>query len=417
MAKTLQLSRGKPKFDLQPVEFDLQPIEPEGFDLQPVPGPALLNDPNDISFYQRTPRPKQGVRAEAVDISGPFDVWAAPADSQIWKSPGADFTRGFGAGWIKQTQIPALMGKKLPPPATRAEKIGEGAGRMMEAITELIGLGAALRGIGLLPKTIPKGALAIEKAMHTGVLFGTQQATEEVRKATAEAIYDEDFGSRGGVAILESFALGATLSLAGSAAGKVWQRLRPIEQAKQLKILGLKKGASLHEINKAARKQAIRFHPDKVKGMRAQFEEVIAARNALRKANAKDIIIANAKKNFKKRLMEKVGISEDVANVAIQKLDAGESITKVDQMLSQAKLGIKPIIEKPMTAADLRVEKEVAEIDEQAARHLRAIREEGIPTETGATRGQQGPEPAVAPLSVAKGVKVPAGAEIEAGEG
>ena len=372
MAKTIEFRTTQRKFDLQPVEpkFDLQPIEPEpnhaGFDLQPV-----------VSSETEKPRQEQ-----SIDIYGDFDVWAAPADSQIWKSPGADFVRGFGQGWIRQTQIPALMGKKLPPPTTTAEKIGEMGGRMMEVITEFIGLGAALRGIGLLSKTVPKSALAVEKALRTGVLFGTQQATEEVRKATAEAIYDEDFGSRGGIAILESFALGTILSLAGSAVGATWNKLKPTEQVRALKTLGLKKGATLHEINKAARIQARRFHPDKVKGMRAKFDKVIDARDALRKANAKDIIIGNAKQNFKKQLMEKVGVSEDVANVAIQRLDAGESITKVDQMLSQAKLGIKPIIDKTMTPTEMRPEKDVTEIDEQAERHLRAIREEGVPTET-----------------------------------
>ncbi len=392
MPKTIEFRTTQRKFDLQPVEsdpnegFDLKPIETNlaGFDLQPAVSPE---------------KPEQ-----YPDIYGDFDVWAAPPDSQIWKSPGADFIKGFGGGWIRQTQIPALMGKKLPPPASKAEKIGEMGGRMMEVITEFIGLGAVLRGVGLLPKTLPKGALAIEKALHTGVLFGTQQATEEVRKATAEAIYDEDFGSRGGTAVLESFALGAILSLAFSGVGATWNKLKPTEQARALKTLGLKKGATLHEINKAARIQARRFHPDKVKGMREQFDKVIEARDALRKANAKDIIIANAKQNFKKGLIEKIGVSEDVANIAIQRLDAGESITKVDQMLSQAKLGIKPLVDQPITAEDLQVEKAITEIDKQAERHLKSIREEA---KTPLTRGRQGPDIAPERLLPAEVAEIP----------
>ena len=167
-----------------------------------------IADPQDV--YPIAPaRPKvakpRPLRGDST-IYGAFDVWAAPSDSQIWKSPGADFVRGFGAGWIKQTQIPALMGKKLPPPVTTAEKIGEAGGRMMEAITELLGVGAILRGVGMLAGTVPKGA-ALGTALRTGFIFSTQQVTEEARKATAEAIYGEDFGSRGGIAVLESLFL------------------------------------------------------------------------------------------------------------------------------------------------------------------------------------------------------------------
>ena len=151
--------------------------------------------------------------------------------------------------------------------------MGEEAGRMMEAIAELIGLGAILRGAGLLSGAIPKGR-ALGTALRTGFLFSTQQVTEEERKATAEAIYGEDFGSRGGIAVLESFALGAVLSLAGSGFSKVWARLKPTEQAQALKVLGLKRGASLHEINTDARQEAMKFHPDTVKGRRSWFKKV-----------------------------------------------------------------------------------------------------------------------------------------------
>ncbi len=301
--------------------------------------------PSRIEYEKSIPKeveaPKPARRAEGIDISGPFDVWAAPPDSQIWKSPGADFTRGFGQGWLRQTQIPALMGRKLPSPTTKAEWIGEKSGQMMEAITELIGVGAILRGVGLLGGKIPKGA-ALGRALRTGLLFGTQQVTEEARKATAEAIYDEDFGSRGGMAVLESVALGGILSLAFSGVGRVgravWEKLKPSEQVQALKTLGLKRGASLHEINKAARIYARKYHPDKIRGMREQFDKVIQARDALRKAKSGDVIIAHAKQNFQKQLMAKVGVSEDVARNAIQRLDAGESIEKVDQMISQAKV-------------------------------------------------------------------------------
>ena len=57
--------------------------------------------------------------------------------------------------------------------------------------------------------------------------------------------------------------------------------------------------------------------------------------------------------------MAKTGVSGEVADVAIQKLDAGESITKVDQMISQAKGGIKPLVTAP-TIPELAPTKPVA---------------------------------------------------------
>jgi hypothetical protein len=57
-----------------------------------------------------------------------------------------------------------------------------------------------------------------------------------------------------------------------------------------LKLLDLKEGATVDEIKAAARKMAIKYHPDKVKGLEAEFKKVIKARDVLEK-NARANII------------------------------------------------------------------------------------------------------------------------------
>jgi curved DNA-binding protein CbpA len=328
----------------------------------PVPfaGIPEIADPQDVTL---SPKHKQTEPARKKPDLPWYSGLLPPMHERLnvyGTTPRAEFLKGFGKGFSEQTQIPALAGKKFKEPENMAEKIGKASGQLSEAITELVGLGYALRGAGLLSKSIPKGASALSRALQTGFLFGTRQTTEEIRKATAEAIYDEDFGARGGEAVRESFIFGAVLSLAGSGFKGIWNKLRPTEQAQALKTLGLKKGASLQDINKAARIQAKKFHPDKVKDMRNSFDKVIKARDTLRKANAKDIIIKNAKQNFKTNLMKENNVSKEVADNAVQMLDKGESITKVDQMISQAKFGIKPTKEaKPPEAGKVEHKAEI----------------------------------------------------------
>jgi len=219
------------------------------------------------------------IQSPGIDIYGPQDVITSQ-DKAITEGPGMQFTKGIATGYERQTQIPALVGRKVPKATTQAGRIGEMVGATTELITELIGVGAALRGLGV------AGRGVVGAAKVAGLEFGIQRATEEARKGIAEHLYDDDYDYKGGQAVLESMALGAALSLGVSAtkaaAGAIWAKLKPSEQARALKLLGLKKGATLEEINEAYRPLARKYAPDKVKGMREQFEKVIDARDLLR---------------------------------------------------------------------------------------------------------------------------------------
>ena len=229
----------------------------------------------------------KNVFAQEGEVAGKPKTELTPLERALHAGPAAaagattpeqqtEFVRGFGKGFARQTQIPALSGRQISPPATPEEKVGQTTGALTESILELVGVGAALKVAGFTGRAIVKTALT----------FGTQQATQELRKGVAEHIFDDDFGYEGGTAVIKAIALGAALSIAGTVTkagtSAIWSKLRPSEQARALKLLGLKKGVSLEAINKAARQQAAKFHPDKVAGMREQFEKVINARDVLR---------------------------------------------------------------------------------------------------------------------------------------
>jgi hypothetical protein len=197
----------------------------------------------------------------------------------VTTEPQKELVSGFAKGFAKQTQIPALAGKEITP--TPEEKVGFVVGQFTESVAELITAAKAFKLAGIGAKTV------LGKAAKAGALFGAQRTTEEARKLVAEQIHDIDAGYEGALGVAKSVGFGALFSLgtsATSAASKaIWSKLRPSEQAEALKLLGLKKGVSLEAINKAARKHAAKFHPDKVQGMRAEFEKVINARDLLRK--------------------------------------------------------------------------------------------------------------------------------------
>lgn len=123
-----------------------------------------------------------------------------------------------------------------------------------------------------------------------------------------------------------------------------------------------------------------------------------------------------------KESLVKNGVSPKVAQRATEMLEEGWKPGEIDRLLITPSkfIGDKAIEqaeEEPTTWEDVKVKRDLAEIDEQAESHLRAIREEAVPTETTetpATRGRQAPDIAPEQLSVPEGVKLPPGAEIEA---
>ena len=285
------------KIDFQPIKIDFRPSEPKALDFQSEEPPApfigavvdTVPDPADVGpFPARLPKAPRS-RIEAPTIFGPADVFRSE-DPQITEGPGMQFTQGIAKGIAEQSQIPALAGKPIPPPKTTAEAVGRTVGVMTESVIELVSLGSILKIGG----PIVKGVAA--KAAATSLLFGAHESTVQGRKFIAEHVHDGDYGFEGGEAVRNAMVLGAIVSIAFSGAKGIWARLKPTEQSRALKTLGLKKGATLDQINKAARKEALKFHPDKASGMRSRFEKVINARDTLRNAKVGPDIITRKPK-------------------------------------------------------------------------------------------------------------------------
>lgn len=169
----------------------------------------------------------------------------------------------------------------------------ETAGEVAEFVGRLRTAGAISERItGALPKDIG----VIGKAVEMAKVFGIAGAGEQASKGLAEAVEPEvEYGYEGALGVAVDMAIGAVLSIAQSGIGAVWSKLRPAEQTQALKILGLKKGATAKEITAAARKLSKKYHPDKAKGMRAEFDKVMQARDLLRKGAKRDIIYAKGK--------------------------------------------------------------------------------------------------------------------------
>ncbi len=251
--------------------------------------------------FTGTAPPRRRIESPGISVFGPQDVFTSQ-DPAITEGPGAQFTGAIAKGAIRQTQVPALLGRHLAPPETGSEKVGEFIGATTESIVELVTMGKLLKTVGFV------GTGIVGKAAQIGSQFALTTGTQELRKGIAEHIHDDDFGFEGGQAVAKSFAFGFVFSIATTSAkagwAALWARLKPTEQAQALRLLGLKKGATLEQINKSARGMAAKYHPDKVKGMRQKFEEVINARDVLRQETRPDIVFRGQKPVSRGRLIE-----------------------------------------------------------------------------------------------------------------
>jgi len=142
------------------------------------------------------------------------------------------------------------------------------------------------KGAAKLRGPMPRSVGALGKAGHAfqvGTIYGT--ANELSNGISGDESY------RGAIGVMEDGAVLAALSLMGSGVGGIWKKLKPTEQRKALKLLGLKDGATEKQIKSAARKAFLRYHPDKVAGMRAEFDKTLRARDILLNPDyGKDII-------------------------------------------------------------------------------------------------------------------------------
>lgn len=161
-----------------------------------------------------------------------------------------------------------IVGLEVPDEKKQMGEIVKTVGSFVgayKAATKLVGSAQLPRSIG----TLGSAAEAAKIGTATGMI---EQGVKKLRDA-------DDYD--GALSALEAAATFAALSLVGSGVKGVWAMLRPGEQARALKLLGLKAGASEDEIRHAASRIGFQYHPDKVAGKMDQFKKVMAARDTL----------------------------------------------------------------------------------------------------------------------------------------
>ena len=157
----------------------------------------------------------------------------------------------------------------------------------------------------------PKGLNWLQKATETAYAFGIVSTADQIAKQVSEKIdpTDTDYGYEGPSAAIRDATIGFIFSLAGQGAKAAWKAARPTEQAKALAQLGLKKGATEAEIKTASRNYARQYHPDKVKGMEAEWKQFRKDLKTVAAGEEKDIVYRGAKIKVKgpKLLEGKIG--------------------------------------------------------------------------------------------------------------
>lgn len=181
--------------------------------------------------------------------------------------------------------------------ANLAGEIAEFSGRIQTAQ----GIGVKTGILGRMPKSVT----VIDKALETAKVFGLAATAEQIKKAAVQKIdpSEAEYGYEGPKAVLRDMAIGAVFSFLHSGVKGAWSKLTPTEHARALKALGLKKGATTDEIRRAARNIAKQYHPDKVEGMRSEFEAIIKARDVLLEGEAKDVVFRGQKITIKPKLL------------------------------------------------------------------------------------------------------------------
>jgi len=168
-------------------------------------------------------------------------------------------------------------------------------------VAKIIG---TFKGVAKLRGPMPQHIGALGKAGHAfqvGTIYGI---ATELRKGI---MGNESY--RGTIGVIEDGIALAALSLIGSGVGGIWGKLKPTEQSKALKLLGLKRGATEQQVKSAARKAFLQYHPDKVTGMQAEFQKAVKARNILLNPDyGKDIVYQGTAPSAAKLL---TGITEE----------------------------------------------------------------------------------------------------------
>jgi hypothetical protein len=246
-----------------------------------------------------------------------------------------------------------------------------GFAKMIGDVAEFAGGIQTAKGIGIKTGILgggPKDISVLQKAGEAAKLFGLAGTADQVAKAAATKIdpTDAEYGYEGATAVLRDMSIGAAFSFLGSGVKGVWSKLSPTEQSRALKLLKLKKNATPDEIKDAAEKLILKFHPDKAKGFRDEFEAVINARSKLLAGESADMVFRGQPIKVSQKLLtgkvvkpavkkpariipEEVRIKQALkpsqsVTPAEKEVLGVEPLTKIRESLVKAK-AVKPLIE------------------------------------------------------------------------
>lgn len=256
-----------------------------------------------------------------------------------------------------------------------------------KAVGELAEFGGRLRTVAPIAQKLgvigntPKDLTVLDKMFETAKLFGAAAVGEQAAKFAATKIdpTEAEYGYEGPKAVLRDMAIGAAFSLVHSGVKVAWSKITPTELQRALKLLGLKKGATTDEIRAAARNMARKYHPDKVKGFREEFEKVIKARDAVIKGEPQDIVFRGQKVEYKPKLLPGETVGQQAIRLAeAKKPPAPKGVAKVspERQAQLDAIKAKGRTKESIRAEEFKTKEQIAEEEAQAARHLASIAKE-----------------------------------------
>lgn len=238
-------------------------------------------------------------------LGAPDLMWAAVkrvAPEEMWEDEVKHMTLDEAMDWAGGYE-----------PSGFQKSIGEVA----EFIGRLKTVTPIAEKLGVIGNT-PKDINTLNKAFEMAKLFGAAGVSEQVGKYAATKIdpTEAEYGYEGPKAVLRDMAIGAVFSLLHSGAKGAWSKITPTEMDRARKLLNVSKDTSTDEIRRAAQKLAKKYHPDKAKGFRTEFEKVIKARDKLFEGEPEDIVYRGQKVVFKPKLLPGETAKQQAARLA-----------------------------------------------------------------------------------------------------
>ena len=252
-----------------------------------------------------------------------------------------------------------------------------------KVVGELAEFGGRLRTVAPIAQKIgvigntPKDLTVLDKAFETAKLFGAAAIGEQASKFAATKIdpTEAEYGFEGPKAVLRDMAIGAAFSLVHSGVKGAWSKITPSEEARVLKVLGLKKGASLDEIEAAAKELHKQYQPGTIETLRNEFGRAIKER--VKFVREGDITFRGQKVEFKPKLLPGETVKQQAIRLA-EKPPAPKGVTKVSSERQAQLDAIKAEgrTKQSIRAEEFKTKEQIAEEEAQAARHLASIAQE-----------------------------------------